>query len=186
MILNKCDLVEKREIEELEKLVYNLNQDCQIFDTVQSNISVDKLIKIRAFDIESVSHIEKFKAHNQCSCDIDDHDHHPHNSLTNLVLEFNGYAKSKQSIENWLIKLLWNEDGSIKSDMEIFRMKGVFAIENLKQKYFLQAVGDLYELESSKTAEWKNSSEIPFNRILVIGKNLDTDCINDGFNKIFK
>ena len=70
--------------------------------------------------------------------------------------------------------------------MEIFRMKGVFAIENLKQKYFLQAVGDLYELESSKTAEWENLSEIPLNRILVIGKNLDAEFINNGFNKIFE
>lgn len=189
VVLNKCDLVEKKEIVDLEKIVKTLNQDCQIFDTILCNVPVEIMIKIRAFDLESVSHIEKFKTHNKCICGVDDQSHeheHPHESLTNLVLEYCGFAKAKQRIENWLVKLLWNEDESMKSDMEIFRMKGVFAIESHKQKYYLQAVGDLYELEQSKSSEWDSSSESPLNRVLVIGRNLNRQYIYDGFNQIFK
>ena len=67
-----------------------------------------------------------------------------------------------------------------ENKMEIFRMKGVFAVKN-NENYHLQVVRELYEIEKGAT-KWEN---IPICKIVVIGKHLNEKKLKHGFNTIF-
>jgi G3E family GTPase len=197
VLLNKCDLIDVKEMELVKDSVAGLNRDCRVYSTIQSSVDVDDILNIRAFDIEAVAKIEKFKANSGC-CLINEQDpshshhdeHHPHESLNNVLLEVNGWLKSENSVTEWLAGLLWSEQEapisvSKPANMEIYRMKGVLAISNEPKKCFLQAVGSLFEIEKSNHSEWK-VDELPLNRLLIIGMTLDEQFLSNSFNSLYK
>ncbi|KAL0583481.1 hypothetical protein ABG067_006599 [Albugo candida] len=76
---------------------------------------------------------------------------------------------SIQKLERWLGELLWadQKEGLCDANFEIFRIKGVVAIEKSPYKYILQGVHDLFEITSSKEV-WSDR----ISRIVFIGTGL--------------
>jgi G3E family GTPase len=67
-------------------------------------------------------------------------------------------------------------------EMKIFRMKGVLHVENREYLQVLQAVFDIFEVISSSFligSEGDLSTDL--NRVVVIGRNIDSDEIEKGF-----
>lgn len=68
------------------------------------------------------------------------------------------------------------------NDMKIFRIKGVLHVHDEKYLQVLQAVFDIFEIKSSSfLINSENDLSIGLNRIVVIGRNINNDEIEEGF-----
>lgn len=66
------------------------------------------------------------------------------------------------------------------TDMKIFRMKGIVHIHQCSNLYILQAVHEIFDLqESSYSTGGTGDATDGRNPIVIIGKNLDCDLIDD-------
>ena len=69
----------------------------------------------------------------------------------------------------------WLEEFLIENGPDVYRMKGVVAIEGQDYRFVFQGVHMIFG--SQKGAEW--GDQTPFNRLVFIGKNLDEDYIHE-------
>lgn len=73
----------------------------------------------------------------------------------------------------------WLEEFLIENGPDIYRMKGVVAIEGQDYRFVFQGVHMIFG--SQKGSEW--GDETPFNRLVFIGKNLDEELIHSSLKK---
>jgi len=73
----------------------------------------------------------------------------------------------------------WLEEFLIENGPDIYRMKGVVAIEDQDYRFVFQGVHMIFG--SQKGAEW--GDQTPFNRLVFIGKNLDEEFIRASLEK---
>uniref|UniRef100_A0A804QG56 COBW domain-containing protein 1 n=1 Tax=Zea mays TaxID=4577 RepID=A0A804QG56_MAIZE len=78
-------------------------------------------------------------------------------------------------VESWLEDLLWEK----KSIMDIYRCKGILYIHDSDQVHTLQAVREVYEVVPAR--KW-SETESRMNKIVVIGRNLDINVLQDSFS----
>lgn len=75
-----------------------------------------------------------------------------------------------------------NHSNTDNNDMKIFRMKGVLHVNNQEYLQLLQAVFDIFEVKSSSFLIGSSDDlSVGLNRIVVIGRNIDSDEIEEGF-----
>jgi G3E family GTPase len=68
------------------------------------------------------------------------------------------------------------------NDMKIFRIKGVLHVNSQEYIQLLQAVFDIFEIKPSSFLIGSNDDmSLGLNRIVVIGRNIDKDEIEEGF-----
>jgi G3E family GTPase len=97
-------------------------------------------------------------------------DHTHDQAVTSVGIECVGDCDSKK-LDAWLSKLL-REQGA-----DIFRMKGVFAVEGDPDRFIFQGVHML--LDSANGGPW--GSKPRRNSLVFIGKNLDREALNGSF-----
>lgn len=73
----------------------------------------------------------------------------------------------------------WLEEFLIENGPDVYRMKGVVAIEGQDYRFVFQGVHMIFG--SQKGAEW--GDQTPFNRLVFIGKNLDEEFIRTSLEK---
>jgi G3E family GTPase len=77
-----------------------------------------------------------------------------------------------------------DNDNGDEAPMKIYRMKGVLHIEEKENVYIMQAVHDIFDVQpSSHIIGSAQDTTNNLNKIIVIGRNLDVDRINEGFVK---
>ena len=64
--------------------------------------------------------------------------------------------------------------------MDIYRCKGILHVHNSDQVHTLQAVREVYEVLPAR--EW-SKTESRTNKIVVIGRNLDINILQDSFSR---
>jgi G3E family GTPase len=110
------------------------------------------------------------------SCDHDhdhDHDHPLHDTLVNSVSIVVEGEMDLNKVNRWLGLLL-----EVRGE-DIYRMKGVLAIEGFDKKFVFQGVHTIFE--GSPASEWKKD-EPRRSRIVFIGRELDKEVLVEGFN----
>ncbi|WP_206918182.1 CobW family GTP-binding protein [Alicyclobacillus suci] len=119
LLLNKVDLVSPQEIGILKRRLRAMNPHAKIYSTQKSKIDVEKILDVRAFDIEKKLEIDpeflKEEAH--------EHD----DSVSSIVLrETRPLALDK--VDDWVFHWL-SEKGT-----DVFRYKGILYIQGMKQR----------------------------------------------------
>ncbi|XP_045088730.1 uncharacterized protein [Aegilops tauschii subsp. strangulata] len=79
-------------------------------------------------------------------------------------------------VESWLEDLLWEK----KSNMDIYRCKGILNIHDSNQLHTLQAVREVYEVVPAR--EW-SETQSRMNKIVFIGRDLDISTLQDSFSR---
>uniref|UniRef100_A0A8R7PC86 CobW C-terminal domain-containing protein n=1 Tax=Triticum urartu TaxID=4572 RepID=A0A8R7PC86_TRIUA len=79
-------------------------------------------------------------------------------------------------VESWLEDLLWEK----KSNMDIYRCKGILNIHDSNQLHTLQAVREVYEVVPAR--EW-SETQSRMNKIVFIGRDLDISILQDSFSR---
>ena len=103
----------------------------------------------------------------------DFHGEHSHDSkVSSASIELPG-AFNVSKLNSWLEEFL------LENGPDIYRMKGVVAIEDQDYRFVFQGVHMIFG--SQKGAEW--GDQTPFNRLVFIGKNLDESFIRASLEK---
>lgn len=89
-----------------------------------------------------------------------------------------------KQVRRWLAGLLWREleEGGGKEaerSMEIYRMKGLLAMDGCDQPYILQVVYDTFDITTTQMG-WPEGRKTC--RLVVIGKFLDETRLAEGFH----
>lgn len=166
ILLNKCDLVDEAELAEVERRIRMINESVQIRRTVQSQVDMDFILGIKAFDLDKILEMDDgFLA--------DDAEHQHDDRVTSVGLHVPGEV-DQQRLNEWLAWLL-KERG-----VDMFRTKGVLAVHGMKDKFVFQAVHMAFA--GSPQRAWADGEERVC-KLTFIGKNLNREELENGFRK---
>mmetsp|Transcript_29768 Transcript_29768/g.48075 ORF Transcript_29768/g.48075 Transcript_29768/m.48075 type:complete len:294 (-) Transcript_29768:352-1233(-) len=188
ILLNKVDLVtDQKELGRIISAIRAINPFASIFHTVRSEIDVNLVLDIRAFDITRALEIDPdaFTGH---------HDHLHDCSIKTVRLVVQGKVLNEGAVERWLGTLLWEQNGDHQEDngkskpqqtgtrtgMEIFRCKGVLSLADEDDRYVFQGVHTLFEVQS--TGRWPEG-DTRTNRMVFIGRRLDESALEEMFRQ---
>lgn len=178
LILNKTDLVTTDELELTKKKLKSINIHAPIIESQYSKVDIDKVINIRAFDLEKTLTMD------EGFLDIEA-EHQHDSSITSFGIHIEGEFKMME-LNNWLGKLM------MEKGQDLYRSKGILAILNEEDKYVFQAVHMMMNLDTSSNLGMKHKpwqdGEKKINKFCFIGKNLNKEemimdlkkCIFDG------
>lgn len=163
MLLNKVDLVSEVELKQLESRLRAMNPTAKIYRTERSNIEIDKVLGIGAFDLQQKLELEPGF--------LEEEDHEHDDDVTSIVLQ------EEQPLDlNKLEKFLgvWLSEHGV----DTFRYKGVLNIKGVKQRIVFQGIHMLFD--STADREWK-PGETKRSEFVVIGRNLDETWFKEQF-----
>merc|ERR1712176_1435805 len=166
IILNKTDLVEPDYLDEVERRIRMINDTVQIKRCQQSNVPMDFVLGIDAFNLDKI--LEKDDGF------LDEHGSHEHDDRVSSV-GFNVKGEVDQSKLNSWIGWILKEKGT-----DIFRTKGVLAVKGMKEKFVFQAVHMAFSGCPNADRVWSDGEERVC-KLTFIGKNLDRQELEKGF-----
>ena len=192
ILLNKTDLAEPSQIDELEKRIRKMNAVARIVRTQKAVTGIDNVVNVQGFNLERIQEIDpdlipKPKEHHHehgelCAPDCDhEHEHiapgspgeshHRHDeSVTSVGIVLPGDLNEKK-INKWFAELLAGKGP------DLYRMKGVLSLRGDKNRFIFQGVH--MTLDTTVGAEWGKTPRV--NKLIFIGKNLDREALNAGF-----
>jgi|LakMenEpi03Aug12_release.lakeMendotaPanAssembly.Ray.scaffolds.fasta_scaffold210918_2 G3E family GTPase len=163
ILLNKIDLVDEAERASVERRIRAINANAEIIPTTMSNVDLDRILGVGAFDLTKVLEMEpEF---------LVDSEHQHDQSVTSVGIELPG-GTAIDKINDWLGWLLGTKG------VDIFRMKGVLNIDGAEQRYVFQGVHMLFDGQPDRP--WQ-PDEPRLNRMVFIGRNLDREELTDRF-----
>jgi G3E family GTPase len=162
LLLNKCDLVNEPDLQNLEERLRGINSFAKIQRTVRSEISIAGLMSASCFDVNhALAHDPDF---------LNGHHHHHHqDDITSVGLEITGDFDGEK-LNQWLSGLL-SERGQ-----DIFRTKGIFAVKGTDKRLILQAVH--MSAEAGFGRSW--GADARRSRLVFIGRNLNREELETG------
>ena len=166
IMLNKIDLVSEEELGEVETRIKSINRFAPMYHTENSIIDPNELINIGSFDLERTLEMDpEF---------LDTDAEHEHDErVTSTSSRFEG-ALNVNKLESWIGDLMQSKGE------DLFRYKGVLAVEGMDQKFVFQGVHMLFGGGfSSEVAPWKEG-EARECRFVFIGRDLDHEELQSG------
>ncbi|PQV53942.1 GTP-binding protein [Paraburkholderia sp. BL21I4N1] len=201
IVINKVDLVGPDDIASLTQRIRGLNATAEIVESSYAQIDLDRILGVGANEfsqilVESDGLHEEQHAHgtHQAHADHDeeehehDHAHHhdghdaPHQhadhadhqhdeSVSSVGIEVDADI-DLDALQTWLAEL---RDADAAN---LFRMKGILAVQGQSHRYVLQGVHNVIELRAAQV--W--GSEPRSCRIVFIGRDLDRAALTDRFH----
>jgi G3E family GTPase len=158
VLLNKLDLINPEDLQELEYKIRVLNGAARIYQTRHSDIEIDKVLDLRSLALE-----DKAQAH--------DNDHRHTEDIGTVSIVTPGDLDGLK-LSQWFRNLL------TESGPKVMRMKGILSLRNDPDQFVFQGVHLLFEGRPGRP--WANGEE-RVNRLVFIGRDLDSDKITAGF-----
>lgn len=175
VILNKTDLVGAARLDALEARIHKLNEGARILRSNFAQVDLTKILGIGGFT-PGTAQMEAHDDHHghdhhdhvcdaHCDHAHDDDAQHGHRhdpSVTSVSLVFD-QPFDRQRLEHGLKALL-----AAQGD-DVFRMKGIVAVDGDARRYVLQAVHRLMDFHPSEP--WNHDA--PQSKFVFIGRHLD-------------
>jgi len=169
ILLNKTDLVSEDELRKVEDRIRGINRYARIFHTHKSQIELEAILDKGAFDLGRILEFEPDFLHSG-------HDHHHEDEVRSLSITADRPV-DPDKFQKWMGALL-----QIKG-ADIFRSKGILAIDGAPRRYVYQGVHMM--MDSAWGTPWKDG-EKRSSKLVFIGRNLDGDNLQRGFEECLK
>ena len=169
ILLNKTDLVSEDELRKVEDRIRGINRYARIFHTQKSQIELEAILDKGAFDLGRILEFEPDFLHSG-------HDHHHEDEVRSLSITAERPVDPDR-FQKWMGALL-----QIKG-ADIFRSKGILAIDGAPRRYVYQGVHMM--MDSAWGTQWKDG-EKRSSKLVFIGRNLDGDNLQRGFEECLK
>ncbi|MEO1526782.1 MAG: GTP-binding protein [Planctomycetota bacterium] len=166
ILLNKTDLVSQEELDVLERRIQSMNAAAKVYRTQDAVIEMGNVLGIGGFDLDRAmeadpTFVEQLRPQ------------HPHDAtITSVGISTPGDL-DLESFQNWLFGLL-----DTKGE-DIFRMKGVVAIQGQEERYVFHGVHMLFNGRADRL--WRPGERS--NSLVFIGRNLNREALTLGFNE---
>ncbi|XP_053481462.1 zinc-regulated GTPase metalloprotein activator 1 isoform X1 [Ictalurus furcatus] len=162
-IINKTDLVNEAELDQLRDTVRSINGLVRMLETQRSRVDLSQVLDLHSFDTkDSVRLAEKLQLMKTT---------HSHLDKTILTVTFEVPGSVCEDHLNVFIQdLLWEKTFKNKAGlpMNVIRLKGILSLHGKQKKAMLQGVHELYELD--ETPEAWTDGEPRINRLVFIGE----------------
>ena len=178
LVMNKADLVTQPELLSIENRVRTINNIANVQRAEKANVDLNFVLGVGGFDLDRVEDViigeekEEDHGHSHSHSHGDSHSHHVHDdTVTSVSLTMDGEV-DLDLVNDWLGMLLndrWQD---------LFRMKGVLAIEGCDDRYVFQGVHRLFE--GMPDQPWEDGVARS-SKLVFIGKDLDRDELEKGF-----
>ena len=169
ILLNKADLVSEADLETVEAKIHAINPLAKIHRTQKSKIELGAILDKGAFDLNRILEFEPdFLEHG--------HDHDHEEEVTSLSVTADKPV-DPEKFQKWMGALLQLRGG------DIFRSKGILAIDGAPRRYVFQGVHMM--MDSDWGSAWKNGEQRS-SKLVFIGRNLDGDNLRRGFKDCLK
>ena len=164
LLLNKCDLVTNKNIEETIDKLKEIKNDVRILKSIKGNIPLNLLLSVGLFETDLINQKES----------VHEHEHeHVHSEEDNRIEDF--LSVSFQTKEPFsLRKFQYFLDNQLKSD--VFRAKGILWFSESERRHVFHLAGKRISIEDSEWGEERN------NQLVFIGKELDKEKILSQLN----
>lgn len=169
ILLNKLDLVDDAQKEQVVSKLREINKFCNIIETTQSAVDLDAILGVKAFDLNRVLQFDDEFLNTEGEHMHDD-------AVTSVGMSFDG-ALDLGRLNAWLSQLLQQKG------VDIFRSKGVLNIAGSDARYVFQGVHMLMGFSSSDDGvgrPWR-AEEKRENRLIFIGRKLDRTDLTQNF-----
>ncbi|WP_297800205.1 GTP-binding protein [uncultured Brevundimonas sp.] len=206
IILNKVDLVSEAELVAVEKRLRGLNPLAPIIRAERSNVPLDKVLGLNAFDLNRIleanpsfanpPHGEEGHVHDE-HCGHHDHDHHDHDHVHdehcghgdhcdhdhharghNHHDDIKGYSFSLDRPLNGAKFTAWLDKLLGEQGQNILRAKGIIDVAGEDRRLVFQAVHMI--LEGDLQEPW-GENERRWSRAVFIGRDLNEAELKAGF-----
>ncbi len=164
ILLNKIDLVTTEELDTLEQRIRQMNAMAKIYRTQNSDIDLDCVLGINAFDLDRALEIDP------AFLGEDTHQHDE--TVGSIALVAPGSIDVKK-LNTWITELLRTQG------QNIFRMKGILNIAGDERRFVFQGVHMIFDGRIDRP--WK-ATEDRKNQLVFIGRNLDETSLHKSFN----
>jgi G3E family GTPase len=163
ILLNKVDLVAPAELDALESKIRQLNALAKIYRTQNSEIDLDRVLGINAFDLDRALEIDpQFLSE----------DAHEHDETVGSIALVAPGSIDPNKLNTWISELLRTQG------VNIFRMKGILNIANNDRRFVFQGVHMIFDGRLDRP--WKNT-EARKNELVFIGRDLDESSLKAAF-----
>jgi G3E family GTPase len=166
IMLNKIDLVDQDELNDVEARIRSINGFAPIYYTENSIIDPKELINIGAFDLERTLEMDPEFLDTEAEHEHDDR-------VTSTSMKFEGELNVNK-LERYIGSLI-QEHGE-----NLFRYKGVLAVKGVDEKYVFQGVHMLFGGDYSRDIGLWKQGETRECRFVFIGRDLDHDALQKG------
>ena len=175
IVLNKTDLVDEADVDNLEVRIRDMKQDARILRTQKSRVSIPLVLSVGLFEsdkyfeqTESAEHNHDHDHHNH---DHHDHDHHDHDHSHHL--ENDGFSSISFEFDRPLAirKFQYFLDNQLPEN--VFRAKGILWFDESPKRHVFHLSGKRFTIEDE---EWQKE---PKNQLVLIGQNIDQDKLRE-------
>ena len=191
IIINKIDLAAEPQLAALERRIRGINEGAQILRSSHAQVDLGKILGIGGFDpagslVSTDPHFLDADEH-VCDdhCDADPEHAHKHKhahaaptghqhdpSVDSVSLVFDA-PFDRARFEGWLGVYL-DQHGD-----DVFRLKGIVAIDGDDRRYVLQGVHRIRELRPAEP--WGGS--VPSSKLVFIGRKLERRALRDALER---
>ncbi|MEM8830415.1 MAG: GTP-binding protein [Cyanobacteria bacterium P01_G01_bin.19] len=165
ILLNKTDLVNPQELDELENKIKAMNGMAKIHRTQNSELGMDALLGVQAFDLDRALEIAPELLNGTTT---------QHDWTVNSFAIVESGELDGQKLNHWLDNLL------ATNGADIFRMKGILNIAGEEDRFVFQGVHMLFDGKPDRP--WKEG-ETRKNELVFIGRNLDQAQMRKDFKQ---
>jgi G3E family GTPase len=156
ILMNKTDLIEERQLLDIETRIQRMNPTARLYRTAQADIALDLVLNVNAFDLSTRLELDPtFLANN--------HHHHHDDSVSSFVFRDNrplALDRLDAFIHSWIA-----DHGA-----DTYRYKGILNVHGMKKRFIFQGVHMLFAIIADR--EWK-VDEPRRTEVVIIGKNLN-------------
>ncbi|XP_008416584.1 zinc-regulated GTPase metalloprotein activator 1 isoform X2 [Poecilia reticulata] len=172
-IINKTDLVEEEELNQVRDTVRSINGLVKILETQRSRVDLSDVLDLHSFDCQDGAKLtEKLQLVTPTRPHLD-------KSILTATFEVTGDL-CEDALNTFIQDLLWEKKFCNKAGepMSVIRLKGIVSFAGKAHQVMLQGVHELYELNETPQL-WEENPHT--NRLVFIGKNLDKNILQEIF-----
>ena len=205
ILLNKCDLLSRDKLDQVKKVIHELQPEAEIIETIQGKVDAELILEMKRFDYDKVKesslvaktlasqHHHNHEHHHGCCCHHDHHHHegeeHGEYGITSFVYENRKpfvYDKFMNFLEDnypeQLIRAkgyIWFEDDPIH--VQLFEQAGrnasVTEMSNWVAALPKEEQDEVFENYPDVKEDWDETYGDRMNQIVFIGKKYDKEAI---------
>jgi len=197
IVLNKTDLVEAKELAEIEGVIRQLNPFASLHHAVRGNVDVSKVLGLGGFDLNKIletspdfleegEDVAAQPAHDhdhgddcECGCNMgagelaaNQHPAFRHNTEISSVSMVTDKAMDGEKIQDWLGEL------TSTKGQDLLRYKGILNFDGEDRRVVIQGVHMM--MDGTTLTPWPIGGK-RFSRLVRIGRNLNAQALRAGF-----